>query len=212
MKAIMISIKPKYVADILNGKKTIEIRKTAPNCDLPIDVYIYCTKDKPRAIMTDKGCVVANTLEVGGNSQYKSGYSCSGGVVAKFTLNKVEVIKLPYTKFGCNERVGCEEERTLQTQTMNEETLLEKSCLKEIEIYGYLNFKHSPDNVGYAWHISNLEIFDKPKELNEFYKVGFDKALKESLKEPPYPLSPHCIQKEYELTKAPQSYMFIEAN
>lgn len=30
MKAILISIKPKYVADILNGKKTIEIRKTMP--------------------------------------------------------------------------------------------------------------------------------------------------------------------------------------
>ena len=39
----MISIKPKWVAKILNGEKTIEIRKTMPKCDLPIDVYIYCT-------------------------------------------------------------------------------------------------------------------------------------------------------------------------
>ena len=44
MKSILISIKPKYVADILNGKKTLEIRKSMPKCELPIDVYIYCTK------------------------------------------------------------------------------------------------------------------------------------------------------------------------
>ena len=46
MKSILISIKPKWVAKILNGEKTIEIRKTMPKCDLPIDVYIYCTKEK----------------------------------------------------------------------------------------------------------------------------------------------------------------------
>ena len=46
MKAIMISIQPKWVAKILNGEKTIEIRKSMPKCDLPIKVYIYCTKEK----------------------------------------------------------------------------------------------------------------------------------------------------------------------
>ena len=42
-KSILISIRPEWVAKILNGKKTIEIRKTMPKCDLPIDVYIYVT-------------------------------------------------------------------------------------------------------------------------------------------------------------------------
>ena len=46
MKAIMISIRPEFVEKILNGKKTIEIRKTEPNCKFPIKVYIYCTKGK----------------------------------------------------------------------------------------------------------------------------------------------------------------------
>ena len=50
-KAILISIKPKYVAKILNGEKTIEIRKTMPK-DLPIDVYIYCPKDKEKLFQT----------------------------------------------------------------------------------------------------------------------------------------------------------------
>ena len=40
------SIKPKYVAKILNGEKTIEVRKSKPKSKLPIQVYIYCTKGK----------------------------------------------------------------------------------------------------------------------------------------------------------------------
>ena len=55
MKAIMISIKPKYVAQILNGDKTIEIRKTMPKCDFPITVYLYCTKDKDLCYKTLRG-------------------------------------------------------------------------------------------------------------------------------------------------------------
>ena len=46
MKKILISIKPKWVAKILNGEKTIEVRKTAPKCELPCEVYIYCSKGK----------------------------------------------------------------------------------------------------------------------------------------------------------------------
>ena len=32
--------------------------------------------------------------------------------------------------------------------------LLNASCYSEDRIYRYLNFKHSPDNVGYAWHVN----------------------------------------------------------
>ena len=148
MKSILISIKPKWVAKILNGEKTIEIRKSMPKCDLPIDVYIYCTKEKPKAILTDKGCVVANTLIVGGNSQYKSGYSLSGQIVGKFTLNKVDIV----------------------WKTINEEHpkhLLENSCLSFEELHSYLN-----GSIGYAWQIDDLEIFNELKELRDFKKTN----------------------------------------
>ena len=89
MKAIMISIKPKYVAKILNGEKTIEIRKTMPKCDLPIDVYIYCTKDKPylanaAELFTGKYACISND-EV----SYKE-HNLNGKVVAKFTLKRIK--------------------------------------------------------------------------------------------------------------------------
>lgn len=70
-KAIMISVQPRYVADILSGKKTIEIRKKRPACDLPINVYIYCTQKKEPNYVTGK----------------------EGKVVAKFTLRKIEEIE-----------------------------------------------------------------------------------------------------------------------
>ena len=44
MKEIMISIKPKYCELIASGKKTIEIRKTAPKP--PFKAFIYQTKSK----------------------------------------------------------------------------------------------------------------------------------------------------------------------
>ena len=180
MKAILISIKPKWVAKILNGEKTIEIRKTMPKCDLPIDVYIYCTKDKPRAIMTDKGCVVANTLEVGGNSQYKSAYSLSGKVVAKFTLDKVGEIKF------------------------DDKEVQRKACLTEDELFEYLFVNepyHEDMKKGYAWHISNLVIFDKPKELSEF-KIPCDFKCPK--------LGCCYCHKNTRLTKAPQSWCYVE--
>ena len=46
MKSIILSIQPKYVAKILSGEKTIEVRKVIPQCETPFKVYIYCTKEK----------------------------------------------------------------------------------------------------------------------------------------------------------------------
>jgi predicted transcriptional regulator len=70
-KKILISIQPQWVEMILNGEKTIEIRKTRPNCELPIKVLIYQTKKK----------FIYRILQWLGLWQ--------GKVVAEFTLNGV---------------------------------------------------------------------------------------------------------------------------
>ena len=44
-KAVLISIRPKWCELIASGKKTIEVRKTAPKIDTPFKCYIYCTKE-----------------------------------------------------------------------------------------------------------------------------------------------------------------------
>lgn len=168
-KSILISIKPRYVADILNHKKTIEVRKSMPKCDLPIDVYIYCTKDKQRLIdLRD------DNFYFGGSERL------NGKVVAKFTLNKVE-------KFDSNSFTDVANKTCILNPHTCETT---SPCLSYKEIRDYCKGK-----FGYAWHISNLVIFGKPKELDEFMAVS-KKAL------PP--------KNKYILTKAPQSWCYVE--
>ena len=46
MKAVLLSVKPKWCEMFASGKKTIEVRKTAPKLETPFKVYVYCTKDR----------------------------------------------------------------------------------------------------------------------------------------------------------------------
>ena len=187
MKEIMISIQPKYVAGILNGKKIMEIRKTTPKCDLPIDVYIYCTKGKPKILDAKK------RLEDYLNERYYS-EECvlNGKVVSKFTLNKVEEIKcLPNTY-------------QYETPNRNMLSLIKSACLDVGTLDDYLNRK-----IGYAWHIDNLEIFDKPKELYQFYGMKKAKSCLECMIGVPSKFCKNCLVPA-RLTKAPQSWCYVE--
>ena len=40
-KAVLISIRPEWGETIINGQKTIEVRKTRPKMDTPFKCYIY---------------------------------------------------------------------------------------------------------------------------------------------------------------------------
>ena len=75
------------------------------------------------------------------------------------------------------------------------------ACLTASEWCNYLE-----ENVGYAWHIDNLEIFDKPKELNEFYKVGHYEDIDDYFTDEKQINGKWCIP----LTKAPQSWCYVE--
>lgn len=150
-KAILISIRPEWVEKILNGEKTIEIRRNMPKCDLPIDVYIYCTKGDRKEYITitpNGGIIYANDGEIGSWGDN----ILNGKVVAKFTLNKVERFDVPYPAWFY------EVKDKLQHITNG-------SCLNLMSLHHYLK-----NNSGYAWHIENLQIFDKPMELIQLKK------------------------------------------
>lgn len=85
MKHIMISIRPEWVEKILNGEKTLEIRKTMPKCELPCKVYIYCTKNKKLEYV---GCKNGKNYV----------YPLNGKVVAEFILKKVECFTTDYRR------------------------------------------------------------------------------------------------------------------
>lgn len=134
MKSIMISIRPEWTAKILNGIKTIEVRKTAPKCELPIEVYIYCTKGNHIGHLSNRYV---------------------GKVVAKFTLREVEEIVLdPFGYYAIKES---------NQVLIDQECWICETCITNVDLAEYLKGK-----VGYAWHISDLVIFDRPKELSEF--------------------------------------------
>lgn len=153
MKSILISIKPEWVALILNGNKIVEIRKTIPKCELPIKVYIYCTKAK-----TTNRHLLKLDDEISGTHFVIGHYGerIDGLVVAEFMLNRVEELEktiLP-TIPTC----------VYLTKTKRFASAVEKiGCLSQNEIYNYLGGKS-----GYAWYIDNLKIYGKPKELSEF--------------------------------------------
>ena len=81
-KVIIISAYPKWVHKILQGYKKAYVCKVKPTCELPITVYVYCTK--------------RGHFEIGVDDviRYLPGNNLKGKVVAKFTLNKVEEINL----------------------------------------------------------------------------------------------------------------------
>lgn len=205
MKQILISIKPEWVAKILNGEKTIEIRKTKPNEDnLPCEVFIYCSKDKGSLYE-----VIKNGEETGygindsGKSifvkvpSYKLGWGLfqdkngktrdilnelCGKVVAKFTLNRIE-------RFGTRNiwREEIEGQYEITGSNISADEIESKSCLnwKELDKYS----KQGHKNL-YAWYIDDLQIFDKPFYLSQ-QKIGNPET-------------------DIAITKAPQSWYYCE--
>ena len=65
MKAVLMSIQPKFCELIASGKKTVEVRKTKPKLETPFKVYIYCTKDKDNLLEFLKAYPKEKYLEIG---------------------------------------------------------------------------------------------------------------------------------------------------
>lgn len=86
MKAVMISIQPKWCELIASGKKTIEVRKTAPKLKRPFKCYIYCTQGKVKDLFSCGDRIYQNRMKVigeftcrgmmGGSSPLLSKQSC----------------------------------------------------------------------------------------------------------------------------------------
>jgi predicted transcriptional regulator len=143
MKAVLISIQPKWCELIASGRKTVEVRKTKPKLETPFKVYIYCTKDNTFAEKTLRG------FDENGKALYYK--SNKGKVIGEFVCDSFYGIMnfLPYESDDNHHTVlPC---------------VLEQTCLTEDEIDEYLGQKD-----GYGWHISNLVIYDQPKELTKF--------------------------------------------
>ena len=163
MREVLISIQPKWCELIANGKKTVEVRKTRPKIDTPFKCYIYCTKAKD--IYSIGGGIYdykdnlyrlptgeikfGDGFELMGDwsGQYDETNFLNGKVIGEFVCDRIQ--EITYTQiynFGRYKDV-CEAETRLDFYALDD----------------YLKQKN-----GYGWHITDLVIYDKPKELGEF--------------------------------------------
>lgn len=151
MKSVLISTRPKWCGLIASGRKPIEVRKTRPKIETPFEAYIYCTKDKPYLyrIDDDNNFELTNTLRPKTYEYVKDYNEQNGKVIGEFVCDKIS--EIGFSPWSHGEYVS------------DIENLHKVSCLDFDEMFSYLG-----DGVGYGWHISDLKIYDKPKELSEF--------------------------------------------
>lgn len=196
-KVIIISVRPQHAANILNGDKTLELRKSVPK-DFIGWVYIYITLAAP---------YLGRELNYGwqhkeqfsyrlyniphfGDLKYNDGIGdLNGKIVARFWLDNYDVITVShlvgsYPFFVVNGKDGW---------FNNYSTILKKAKITLDKLEKYLGGKL--DTKIYAWYIKKLEIFDKPKELSEFYTYRNHYL-------------PHSNTFEVAIIKAPQSWQY----
>lgn len=151
-KAVLISIKPQWCGQIAQCRKTVELRKTRPNVELPFKAYIYCTNVKS---MNLQDYVAVHKATCGAVDDW------SGKIIGEFTCDKID--RLTHV-----EAMGSNEPAKLYIETPDLEyecadDLLQAACLTEAETEKYLK-----GGDGYGWHISDLKIYDQPLELPKF--------------------------------------------
>ena len=147
MKSVLISIRPKWVEKIASGEKTIEVRKSAPK-EVPFKCYIYETQGRTETPWVDED----------GHFIYKG----RGQVIGEFVCDKVDkIIPLRHTYYNY---IGLPIANVIEYGIWNDD--LAQMCLKKKEIDNYGKGK-----TLYGWHISDLKIYDRPKELSEFKKT-----------------------------------------
>lgn len=113
---------------------------------------IEVRKTRPK-IETPFKCYIYCTIGNGVKGDYlvQSGIQCSK-VIGEFICDRVYLIKNQ-----CDSFVVANEKQSVTNE------IARQSCLDYYDMVAYLGNKN-----GYGWHISDLKIYDKPKELSEF--------------------------------------------
>ena len=205
MKAVLISIRPKWVEKIASGEKTLEVRKTRPKLETPFKCYIYCTEAKKRLV----------TILKDGDENYGEIYhgkpvfiKVEDGSVCDMWGKRQKIVG----EFVCDTifpvTVECSSPADLGAGLE-----VPGTCLTDREILDYLG----NGKQGYLWHISGLKLYGEPKELSEFCfppELYCEKGLCGTC---PYDQSPNeygeysfdCEWKK-PVTCPPQSWCYVE--
>lgn len=193
-------------------KKRLDLRKSKPNLKIPFKCYIYCTQGDALAApclnnssyaihRTGNGTLKGKRMTA--DEREKSDYSYANGkVIGEFVCD--------YILTHC--------------EMSNADVAEQMSCVSREDILKYANGKEV-----FGWHISDLIIYDKPKELSEFY-VCDNEAVKQCEHRERIYTNPDftngvalpgsylckdksdwCVKcKEKPITRAPQSWCYVE--
>lgn len=237
MKSVLISTRPKWVEKICHKigedetskaiyEKRIEVRKSAPQ-EVPFKAYIYCTKGKPYLyrVDDDDNFELTNTLRPKVDEYVKDYNEQNGKVIGEFICDKIDDFycasvsyqrenNLGYGQFidngvykvnGWHDGIVFERnDRYIDTMLNNND--LKKMCLTAQELFDYIGIgKHL-----YGWHISDLKIYDKPKELSEFYTKKKCNSCKKSGYESTACMYDEDCKMPMSITRAPLSWQYIE--
>ena len=147
-RAILISICPKWCEKIANGEKAIEVRKTRPKMETPFKCYIYCTSGRPDLnIPISPERLMQDYLDTGSMQSLNCPLG-NGKVIGEFVCDRIDTILPENEPYGIYD---IDDDYVFQT------------CLEYGALWDYGN-----GQTLYGWHISNLNIYDEPKELGEF--------------------------------------------
>lgn len=173
----MLSIRPKWCELIANGTKTVEVRKSRPKLHTPFKCYIYCTQ--PRYPHEDY-------IET---DYPKPQFYGGGKVIGEFTCERIYEIRkrgipenFDYCYLSLNEWGNDDIETEIRA--------ISASCVSKEKLNAY----GAKAPLLYGWHISDLRIYDAPRELSEFT----------GLRDTRFGAAPHDIK------RAPQSWCYVE--
>ena len=195
MKSVLIAIRPQLVEKICHkigedetGKaiyeKRIEVRKSAPK-EVPFKAYIYETQGRTETPWIDED----------GHFIYKG----RGQVIGAFICDRIEMVNAKCSDYGID---------------LFYHDCLTNGCLTEREIEKYFNVPEDRDlramkGNGYVWNISDLKIYDKPRELNEFSRPCSYSGLCFSCKRTSFKKDGNLLCNT-KITRPPQSWMHVE--
>lgn len=187
-RAVLMSIQPRWCEKILQGEKTVEVRKTRPTLmQTTFKVYVYCTK--PRFEHEDYFALVG-----------RPGFNGGGKVIGEFVCDRIDrLAHIGYT--GSTERPKY---RIVDDwgKAHDITRLLETACLTQEELETYLK-----GQAGFGWHISDLKIYDKPRKLDEFERpYECDECTAQWASEC------NACHKECKIKRPPQSWRYVQEN
>jgi predicted transcriptional regulator len=132
-------------------------------------------------------CYIYQTLHREHNGRTYS----DGKVIGEFVCNEIYLLMQTMSGIAVADMDWC---------VIDPDWFRDASCLTDEEVCNYLN-----DNDGFAWLISDLVIYDEPKNLSDFKIVG----CKGCRDKDTYHCKFHCTG-ERKIKRPPQSWCYVE--